>query len=160
MAFNEPKKWYYWLSLLEWWYNTTYHTALQITPFQALYGFPPLMIIEVYVLGLEDEEARNFLPKKEEMLQQLKDNLNQAQNRMKKYANKKRFEREFHLEDMVYLRMQPYRLAAFGLRHSLKLTTKYYRPFRVMQRIGKVSYKLQLPVGVEIHPVFHISSQP
>lgn len=28
MAFDEPRRWYYWLSLSEWWYNTTYHTSL------------------------------------------------------------------------------------------------------------------------------------
>jgi transposase InsO family protein len=41
MVFQEPKKWAAWLSLAEWWYNTTYHTALKVSPFQALYGFPP-----------------------------------------------------------------------------------------------------------------------
>uniref|UniRef100_A0A0A9CCM0 Uncharacterized protein n=1 Tax=Arundo donax TaxID=35708 RepID=A0A0A9CCM0_ARUDO len=41
MIFLEPREWYTWLSLEEWWYNTTYHTLLKISPFQALYGYPP-----------------------------------------------------------------------------------------------------------------------
>lgn len=157
MVFNEPRRWSHWLSLSEWWYNTTYHTSLQITPFQALYGFPPPLINEVSVPGPENEEARDFLSEKETILQNLKDNLAQAQNRIKKYADKQRTEREFQIGDLVYLRMQPYRLTAFGLQHSLKLTMKYYGPFRVMQKVGKVAYKLQLPEGVGIHPVFHVS---
>ena len=44
MTFQEPKKWMSWLSLAEFWYNTSFHTALNITPFQALYGFPPPQI--------------------------------------------------------------------------------------------------------------------
>lgn len=157
MAFNEPRRWYYWLPLSEWWYNTTYHTSLQVTPFQALYGFPPPLINEISIPGPEDKEVRDFLAEKETMLQHLKDNLIQSQNRIKKYADKQRSEREFEIGDLVYLRMQPYRVTAFGLRHSLKLTTKYYGSFIVMQKIGKAAYKLQLPEGEGIHLVFHVS---
>lgn len=42
MAFSHPKKWMNWLPLAEWWYNTNYHSALKTTPFEALYGTPPL----------------------------------------------------------------------------------------------------------------------
>jgi transposase InsO family protein len=31
-----PSKWVHWLSLAEFWYNTTYHSALGTTPFEAL----------------------------------------------------------------------------------------------------------------------------
>lgn len=40
MASSTPKKWLKWLPFAEWWYNTNYHSVLQISPFQALYGFP------------------------------------------------------------------------------------------------------------------------
>jgi IS30 family transposase len=53
MVFMEPKKWSSWLSPAEWWYNTNYHTSLQITPFKALYGYAPPMIIEVRIPGPE-----------------------------------------------------------------------------------------------------------
>lgn len=58
---------------------------------------------------------------------------------------------------MVYLKMQPYRTTAFGLKHALKLGSKFYWPFRVMHKVGKVAYKLQLPKHVGIHLVFHVS---
>lgn len=91
------------------------------------------------------------------MLRRLKENLAQAQSRMKKYADLHRSERQLAVRDMVYLKMQPYRTAAFGLKHALKLTSKYYGPFRVLQKVGNVAYKLQLPEGVGIHLVFHVS---
>jgi hypothetical protein len=87
----------------------------------------------------------------------LKENLAQAKARMKKYANLKRTERTLEPGDMVYIKMQPYRMAAFGIRQSIKLTSKFYGPFIVNEKIGKLAYKLQLPEGVKIHPVIHVS---
>jgi hypothetical protein len=64
MSFIEPKKWSSWLPLTEWWYNTNYHTSLQCTPFQALYGYPPSLISEMMIPrpdspGLSSSETNN-----------------------------------------------------------------------------------------------------
>lgn len=66
-------------------------------------------------------------------------------------------ERTLEVGDMVYLKLQPYRQAALGIRESLKLRSKYYGPSKVIQKIGRVAYKLQLPAEALIHPVFHVS---
>ena len=58
---------------------------------------------------------------------------------------------------MVYLKMAPYRLAAFGFCGALNLQHKFYGPFLIPQKVGKVAYKLQFPEHVKIHPVFHVS---
>lgn len=129
-----------------------------MSPFQAMYGFPPPLISELAIPGPEDLEARDFLESKQATLDQLKYNLTQAQERMKRYADLKISEREFQVGDMVYLKMAPYRLAAFGFRGALKLQHKYYGPFMITQRIGKVAYKLQFPEHIKIHPVFHVAS--
>jgi hypothetical protein len=104
MTFNEPKKWMSWLPLAEFWYNTAYHTALQLTPFQALYGFPPPLISELSIPGPSDLAATEFLQAKQLMLEQLKKNLLQAQARMKKYADLQRTERQFKEGDMSTLK--------------------------------------------------------
>jgi transposase InsO family protein len=41
MLFEHPKKWISWLPLAQWWYNSSFHSSLKISPFQALYGYPP-----------------------------------------------------------------------------------------------------------------------
>jgi hypothetical protein len=156
MTFSEPKKWLAWLPLAEWWYNTTYHTSLKCCPFAALYGYSPPMITEVMVPGPESP-ATEFLLQKQQMINRLKANLAQAQARIKKFADSKRMERQFNLGDMVYLKLQPFKLTDFGINQHFKLSTKFYGPFRVIEKVGTAAYRLQLPDNAEIHPVFHVS---
>jgi hypothetical protein len=76
------------------------------------------------------------------MLSKLKENLTQAQQRTKKYADKNRSDRVFNVGEMVYLMLQPYIHNAFGLHQNLKLTTKFYGPFKIMEKIGNAAFKL------------------
>lgn len=152
MTFQEPREWMNWLTLAEWWYNTSYHTSLKLTPFQALYGYPPPHVGELSIPCNVSDEARVTVEQKERMVEQLKENMHKAQERIKHFADKNRSERE-----LVYLKMQPYRQSAFGIRGSLKLRSKFYGPFKVLEKIGDVAYRLQLPDQAMIHPVFHVS---
>jgi hypothetical protein len=74
MSFQEPKKWVAWLPLAEWWYNTSFHTSLKCTPFEALYGYPPPQISEIMIPGPEST-ATEFLQQKHHMIAKLKENL-------------------------------------------------------------------------------------
>jgi hypothetical protein len=40
-AQDQPKKWFSWLPWAEFWYNTTWNAAIQMTPFEVVYGVPP-----------------------------------------------------------------------------------------------------------------------
>ncbi|GJV38796.1 hypothetical protein Tco_1417236 [Tanacetum coccineum] len=76
---------------------------------------------------------------------------------MKVVADKRRSEREFVVNDWVYLKLQPYRQHTLRKHKQHKLTQKYYGPFRIIAKMGKVAYKLELPIDAQIHPVFHVS---
>lgn len=46
MTGDKPKEWVQWIPLAEYWYNTSYHTAIDTTPYQVLYGqAPPAHIV-------------------------------------------------------------------------------------------------------------------
>lgn len=80
----------------------------------------------------------------------------QAQHRMKQIADHHRTEREFQVGDWVFLRLQPYKHATVRFRSNMKLSTWFYGSYQVIQRIGKVAYKLALPASSKIHPVFRV----
>jgi hypothetical protein len=72
-------------------------------------------------------------------------------------ANKKRLERSFAVGDLVYLKLQPYIQSSLARRSNQKLAFKFFGPFKVIDKIGAVAYKLLLPETSSIHLVFHAS---
>ncbi|KAD5317098.1 hypothetical protein E3N88_17044 [Mikania micrantha] len=87
----------------------------------------------------------------------LKQSLLKAQNRMKQQADKHRTDREYEVGMWVYLKLQPYMQNTLRVNKHSKLTPKYFGPFLIVSKVGKVAYRLDLPNESQIHPVFHVS---
>lgn len=79
------------------------------------------------------------------------------QQRMKVQADKRRSERSFAVSDEVFLRLQPYIQTSIARRKNHKLSFKFFGPFKVLERVGQVAYRLALPESSRVHPVFHVS---
>ena len=121
-----PKKWYNWLSLAEYWYNTTYHSALGKTPFEVLYGHAPRTFgIEVDACASADLET--WLKERTAMTTLMQHHLVRAQQRMKQQADKNRSERSFAVGDMVFLKLQPYVQQTVVARGNQKLRSEERR---------------------------------
>jgi hypothetical protein len=80
-----------------------------------------------------------------------------AQNQHKVYVDMHQVERSFEVEDLVFLRLQPYRQSSLKKSGAEKLKPHFYRPYRVIRRVGEVAYELELPEGSKIHNTFHVS---
>nr|GEV35895.1 transposon Ty3-G Gag-Pol polyprotein [Tanacetum cinerariifolium] len=145
------------LYLAKFWYNTSYHSAIEMTLFQALYGRPPPSISH-YTLGSSHVASIDMtLIEHQRLISLLKENLKRIRQRMTDQANKHRIKKEFQVGDMVYLRLRIYRQSSGQKIDFQKLSKHYFGPFKILERIRKVAYRLELPTGSCIHPIFHVS---
>ncbi|GJY24605.1 putative reverse transcriptase domain-containing protein [Tanacetum coccineum] len=74
------------------------------------------------------------------------------------YADLKRKPMEFEVGDRVMLKVSPWKgVVQFGKRG--KLNPRYVRPFKVLAKVGKVAYRLELPQELSrVHHTFHVSN--
>ncbi|GKB02651.1 putative reverse transcriptase domain-containing protein [Tanacetum coccineum] len=81
-----------------------------------------------------------------------------AQDRQKSYADRKRKPMEYEVGDRVMLKVSPWKgVVRFGKRG--KLNPRYVGPFKVLAKVGKVAYKLELPQELSrVHHTFHVSN--
>jgi hypothetical protein len=152
-----PKKWSQWLPLCEFWYNTNWHSALGKSPFEVLYGYSP----RYFGISADDAvtpvDVQDWLDQRAVITDSIHQHLLRVKQRMKNQADKSRTERQFAVGEKVFLKLQPYAQSSVIRRASHKLAFRYYGPYEIVQKVGTVAYRLQLPEQSRIHPVFHVS---
>lgn len=157
MCGDRPHLWSKWLPLAEYWYNTNYHTSIQTTPYEAVYGQAPPVHLPYLPGESKIAVVAKCLQDREDMLLMLKFHLFRAQHRMQQFADQHRTDRSFDIGDYVFVKLQPYRQKSVVMRSNQKLAPKYFGPYKIIDKCGAVAYKLDLPSSSQIHPVFHVS---
>ncbi|GJS99764.1 putative reverse transcriptase domain-containing protein [Tanacetum coccineum] len=133
-------------------------TQLDMTPFEALYGRKyrsPVCWAEVRDFQLTGPE---IIHETTEKIVQIRQRLQAARDRQRSYANVRRKPLEFQFGDRVMLKVSPRKgVIQFGKRG--KLNPRYIGPFKILERISPVAYKLELPEELSnVHSTFHISN--
>ena len=87
----------------------------------------------------------------------IRQRLETAQSRQKSYADKRRRLLEFQVGDAVFLKVAPLKgVMRFGKKG--KLSPRFIGPFEILERVGKVAYKLALSLDLaSVHNIFHVS---
>ncbi|GJX92574.1 putative reverse transcriptase domain-containing protein [Tanacetum coccineum] len=121
------------LPLVEFSYNNSYHSSVRCAPFEALYGRKcrsPIMWVEV-------GEGQLIGPD---------------------YADKRREPLEFSICDYVLLKVSPWKgVVRFGKKG--KLAPRFVGLFEIIEKVGPVAYRLDLPEELNgVHVTFHVSN--
>ena len=149
--------WDKFLSLLEFSYNNSYHSSIDMAPFEALYGRRCRSPIGWFDAFEVRPWGTDLLRDSSENVKSIQEKLLAAQSRQKEYVDRRVRDLEFMEGEQFLLKVSPMKgVMRFGKRG--KLSPRYTGPFEVLKRVREVSYELALPPGMSgVHPVFHVS---
>ncbi|WVZ51942.1 hypothetical protein U9M48_003039 [Paspalum notatum var. saurae] len=138
-------------------YNNSYQASLKKSPFEALYGKRCRTPLFWNQTGKKQVFRPDIIQDAEQQLRIVEENLRVAQSRRRSYADVRRRDLFFKVDDHVYLKVSPMR----GIRRFYmkgKLAPRYNWPFKILEKKGEVAYRLELPPSLSgVHGVFHVS---
>ena len=137
-------------------YNNKVYSSTKTSPFKANYGQDPRMGFEVRKKG-KYKGAEKFVVKMKEIQKEAKIASGKAQEKMKKYMDRKRAEvNEYKVEDLVMLSTKDLKYQMTG-RRTEKLMERFVGPYRIKKIISSNAVELKLPSTVKIHSIVNIS---
>nr|GEX96782.1 putative reverse transcriptase domain, ribonuclease H-like domain, aspartic peptidase domain protein [Tanacetum cinerariifolium] len=127
------KGWDRHLPSVEFSYNNSYHTSIKAAPFEALHDRKKKII-------------------------QIKKRIQVAHDRQKSYADRRRKPLDFEVGDKVMLKVSPWK-RVIRFRKRRKLNPRYIGPFKIIAKVGIVSYRLELLEKLSrVHSTFYVSN--
>ena len=153
---HRQEQWPDWLGTAEFAYNNKIYTAIKILPFKANYGQDPRM-------GFEGRRKRKyeavgkFVQRMKKIQEEAKVVLEKAQEKMKKFANRRqRKGEEYKVGDLVLLSTKDLKWQ-MKERRLEKLTEHFVGPYKVKEIVSSNMIELELPKSIKIHPVVNVS---
>ena len=143
-------EWDRYLHLAEFAYNNAKNATTKKTPFEVVYGYWPVTPLDILSGTTNIPAMDKKIVEIKDVWDQAKSEIEKAQESQKAYTDRKRRDREFEEGQYVYLSTR-------NLRSYQKQDATDIGPFKIIEKRTPLSYKLELPEGMEIHPVFHIN---
>ncbi|KAK9050141.1 hypothetical protein SSX86_006742 [Deinandra increscens subsp. villosa] len=126
-------------------------------PFEMLYGRRCRTPVCWGEVGQRELSSREVVRETSAKIDIVRARLKAAQDRQKSYADKRRRPIEFQEGDYVMLKVSPWK-GVIRFRKRGKLSPRFIGPFKILARVGKVAYQLELPEELSgIHNTFHVS---
>ncbi|GKB43045.1 putative reverse transcriptase domain-containing protein [Tanacetum coccineum] len=146
------------LLLVEFSYNNSYHSSVRCAPFKALYSRKCCSSILWAEVGEGQLIGPELVQETTEKISKIKDRLKVARDRQKSYDGKRRKPLEFSVGDYVLLKVSPWKgVVRFGKKG--KLAPRIVGPFEIIEKVGSVAYRLDLPEELNgVQDTFHVSN--
>ncbi len=150
--------WDSFLPCVEFAYNSSCNATLRMSPFEADVGFNPFgdIIWNGYKVTVRNATAEELTNRLNSIANQVRNAIRDAQRRQKLYYDKKRQEVNYDVGDMVLLDRTRINVDAYANIKKVKFLPRWCGPFKIVERIGKVAYRLELPPKSNAHDVFHV----
>ena len=153
---HRQEQWLDWLGTAEFAYNNKVYSSTKTLPFKANYGQDPRMGFKVRKKG-RYKGAEKFIIKMKEIQEEAEAALGKAQEKIKKYADKKRGEvNEYKVGDLVMLSTKDLKYQMISRRME-KLMERFVGPYKVKKIISANVVELELPSTIRIYPVVNVS---
>ena len=144
------------LGTAEFAYNNRTHSSTKMLPFKANYRQKPRIGFKGRKKG-KYEGAEKFVKKMKEIQEEAKAVLGKAQEKMKKYADRKQAEvNDYKVGYLVILSTKDLKYQMVR-RRTEKLTKRFVGPYKIKKIVLSNAVELELPSIVKIHPVVNIS---
>jgi hypothetical protein len=152
------KNWDELLPIAEFVINNSVNRTTGFTPFFLDGGLMPSTPLALLAPLPDDTNlpatAQHFHSEWQSALESAQVAMRLAQETQAAFADRNRRSLTFAIGDQVYLATTNLDLASHPYK---KLKPLFIGPFKVLQCISPVAYKLELPSTMQIHPVFHVS---
>ena len=148
-------RWKEFLPTIEMVVNSLPNRSTGYSPFYLMYGYHPVLPVEL-LKGDEStkiETLSKYLERTQEVWRHAPAQMEKAVAIQKSYYDKKHWDVQFTVGDLVLLSTQNLRLK--GIPH--KLQRKFCGPYKIVEKIGTQAYRLKLLDSWCIHPVFNVS---
>ncbi|GJS97452.1 putative reverse transcriptase domain-containing protein [Tanacetum coccineum] len=157
-AIDFRKGWVNHFPLVDFSYNNSYHASIKAAPFEALYGrkcHSPVCWAE---LGQVQLTGPKIVQETIENIIQIKQRMQAARDRQKSYADLKCKPMDFQVGDKGMLKVPSWNgVVHFGIRG--KLNPRYLGPFKVLEKVGFVAYRLEILKEMNrVQNMFHVSN--
>ncbi|XP_073121898.1 uncharacterized protein [Henckelia pumila] len=136
------------LPLVEFSYNNSYQSSIQMAPFEALYGRKCRSPLFWDDLSETPVTGPDMIREMSDKVKLIHIRMRTAQDRQAKYANVRHRPLSFEQGDRVFLKLSPFRgTLRFGKR--VKLSPRFIGPYEVLDKVGDLAYRLALPPALQ-----------